>query len=219
MLLWLRYVIILDWQRQAWYCNSHTVSPIDSTTSPFCTESVSCQTEREIIEWSLRMRMHWCRIPVCWWKRQDVINGLFQLKSMAVSHHECKCGKSPGCFVWWISFNHNSNLQNLFGKICKSQSSMTIRRFDIYIIAVTGMTAPISKFLDGSSEAVTFSGRLVTFWYSWLSKKGQSWALQMKPLIYRATFEWNISNRISCAFVLSVDSASYRITVLHKLGI
>lgn len=50
--------------------------------------------------------------------------------------------------------------------------------------------SPISKFLDGSSEAMTFSGRLVTFWYSWLLKKGQSWALQMKPLIYMATFEW-----------------------------
>lgn len=74
-------------------------------------------------------------------------------------------------------------------EICQSQSGMMIS-FDICIIAVTCMTAPISKFLDSSSEAVTFWGKRVTFWYSWLSKKGHSWALQMKPLICRATFEW-----------------------------
>lgn len=51
-------------------------------------------------------------------------------------------------------------------------SGMMIRWFDICIIAVTGMTALISKFFDGSSEAMTFSGRLATFWFFLTFKEG-----------------------------------------------
>lgn len=129
---------------------------------------------------------------------------------MAVSHHEYNCGKSPGCFVWWISFHQNSNLQNLFGKICKSQSAMMIRRFDICIIAVTGMTAPdleISRqFLRGHD---IFSYLLVFLTF------------KERPVLNIANETFNLynniwgvawiehTNRISCAFVLSGDSSSY----------
>ncbi len=99
-----------------------------------------------------------------------------------------------GCFVRWISFHQNSNFQNVLWKICQSQCDMMIRHFDICIIAMTSMTALISNFLDCSSEAMTFSGRLASFSFFFTLKE---MPLQMKPLIYMATFEWFYINSVS----------------------
>lgn len=142
---------------------------------------------------------------------------------MAESHHECKCGKHPGCFVWWISFHQNSNLQNLLGYARTSLVWIS----DVLIFALSPWLAwqpdlEISwRFLRGHDIFRKTSYLLVFLTFN------------ERPVLSIANETFNLygniwmvswiehTNRTSCAFVLSGDqfALSYRIAVLHNLGI